>query len=145
MSEQIERIKALSRKLNRVVPYLFPNPRKGRFQGCRLRDFRKAWLTACKKAGLLGMLRHDFRRSAVRNLVRSGIGETVAMKISGHKTRSVFDRYNITSDADLREAARKLHGHNLGTMPALTPSNPPVSTLQISHAPVAQLDRAAVS
>jgi integrase len=116
VSEQIERVKTLSRKLNRVLPYLFPNPRKGPFQGSQLRDFRKAWLTACKKAGLIGMLRHDFRRSAVRNLVRSGVGETVAMKISGHKTRSVFDRYNITSDADLREAARKLHGHNTGTI-----------------------------
>jgi integrase len=72
MSEQIMGVKALSRKLNRVVPYLFPNPRKGRFQGSKLPDFRKAWLTACKKAGLIGMLRHDFRRSAVRNLVCSG-------------------------------------------------------------------------
>lgn len=116
VDEQIERVKTLSRRLNRVIPYLFPNPRKGRFQGSRLLDFRKAWLTASKKAGLIGMLRHDFRRSAVRNLVRSGVGETVAMKISGHKTRFVFDRYNITSDADLREAARKLHGHNTGTI-----------------------------
>ena len=145
VSEQIERVKVLSRKLNRVVPYLFPNPRKGRFQGSRLRDFRKAWLTACKRAGLIGMLRHDFRRSAVRNLVRSGVGETVAMKISGHKTRSVFDRYNITSDADLRDAARKLYGHNLGTLPVVGPSNPPISALNSNHAPVAQLDRAAVS
>lgn len=45
LADQIERVKALSRKLNRVVLYLFPNPRKGRFQGSRLRDFRKSWLT----------------------------------------------------------------------------------------------------
>ena len=116
VSDQIEHVRALSRKLNRVISYLFPNPRKGRFQGSRRRDFRKAWLTACKKVGPMGMLRHDFRRSVVRNLVRSGVGKTVAMKISGHRTRSVIDRYNITSDADLREAARKLHGHNPRTI-----------------------------
>jgi len=116
LAEQIERVKAFSRTLNRVVPYLFPNPRKGPFQGACLRDFRKAWSSACQKAGLAGMIRHDFRRTAVRNLVRSGVPETVAMKITGHKTRSVFDRYNITSDADLRDAARRLHGHTMGTI-----------------------------
>ena len=82
-----------------MIPFLFPNPRKGRFQGQRLRDFGKAWKPACRKVGLTSMIRHDFRRSAVRNLIQSGVPETVKMKISGHKTRSVFDRYNTTSRA----------------------------------------------
>lgn len=112
---QVERVRAMSTKLQRVIPYLFPNPLRGRFYGQQLRNFRKAWEVACEQASVSGMIRHDLRRTAVRNLVRSGVTETVAMKITGHKTRSVFDRYNIVSEADLREASHKLHGHSLGT------------------------------
>jgi hypothetical protein len=86
-------------------PYLFHN------DGNPIVDCRHAWKTACAKAGLSGLLVHDLGRSGIRNMVRSGVPEAVAMRISGHLTRTVFERYNIVSEGDLDAAAVKLDAY----------------------------------
>jgi integrase len=72
---------------------------------------KKAGQRISVAAGCPDRIPHDFRRTAVRNLVRAGVPERVAMQLTGHKTRAVFERYNITSPNDLREAAQRLDAY----------------------------------
>lgn len=79
-----------------------------RERGSPVGSFRKAWASLCERAGVPGLLFHDLRRSAVRNLERAGVPRSVAMKITGHKTEAVYRRYAIVSEADLAGATRRL-------------------------------------
>jgi integrase len=113
VAAQLERVDALAKKLAkdspvpRLIPYVFPHL-TGAHRGQRIEEFRKAWRKATRAAGLPGLLVHDLRRSAVRNMEQRGVPRSVAMKLTGHRTESVYRRYAIVSDADLREASRRL-------------------------------------
>ena len=130
--ELTKEIKALHSNRHLGCPFVFHH------NGKKIKRVTRAWKTACIKAGLCEALRdengnrvmgktkkgkekvvmiptklfHDFRRTGIRNMIRAGIPERVAMMVSGHKTRSVFDRYNIVSDQDLKEAARKMQTYH---------------------------------
>ena len=108
----------LQRRRKVVCPRVFHRA------GQPIKSFRVAFRTACKDAGCPSRVLHDFRRTAVRNLVRAGIPERVAMQMTGHKTRSVFERYNIVSAGDLREAAKRLDAAT-GTISGTIEQNQP--------------------
>ena len=79
-----------------------------RSNGKPIRNFRKLWANACEHAGCPGLLFHDLRRTAARNLRRAGVAEGVIQRIGGWKTRSVFERYNIVTQTDIADAMNKL-------------------------------------
>ena len=119
------------RKRGIICPWVFNR------RGKPILEYRRAWKTACKKAGLPGRIPHDFRRTAVRNLVRAGIPERVAMMLTGHKTRSVFERYNIVSTGDFDQAAKRLD-EVAGTVTGTVSQNEANTAVAISTQPTVE-------
>ena len=129
LEAQRARVETIQKETRRIIPWIFV-----RDDGAPVRSFKKAWRAACIKAGFfrveesaekktgfrfneaLGVwtrkvptrIFHDFRRTAVRNLERAGVPRSAAMKLTGHKTESVYRRYAVVCEADLREAGAKL-------------------------------------
>ncbi len=102
LDDQRRRTDELQRRTGAIVPYVFHR------HGRPIKSFYRVWRTACAAAGCPGRIPHDLRRSAVRTFVRAGVPERVAMQLSGHLTRSVFERYNVVSEGDLRTAVTLL-------------------------------------
>lgn len=126
----------LDGELRSMIKKLFTSRRVGKpdkesyvfhRHGKRIKDFRKAWNNACEAIGRKGYIKdggeredgeqgltfHDLRRTALRNMIRAGVSQQVAMMISGHKTANVFKRYNITTNTDLKEASLKVESYLL--------------------------------
>ncbi len=99
---QRERTSAVEHERGQLVPWVFHR------SGKPIHSFQVAWVDACRRAGVPGRLFHDLRRTAVRNLERAGVSRSVAMKLTGHKTESIYRRYAIVSEADLAEGVEKL-------------------------------------
>lgn len=114
-----ESTQSLERERGVIVRHVFHR------RGERIREFPySVWHTACERAGLAGRILHDFRRTAARAYRRAGVSEGVVMKILGHKTRSIFERYNIKNEADLRDAAHALDASVPGQKSAAVGAEP---------------------
>ena len=102
LSQQLAKTRQLEKATERVIPWVFHR------NGKPIKDYYGAWDEACRLAGLPDRIAHDLRRTAVRNLERAGVPRSSSMKMTGHKTESVYRRYAIVDEAMLREGAEKL-------------------------------------
>jgi len=103
LEAQRSRADALARATGQITPWVF-----FRENGNPIKNFYGVWRSACRKVGVPGIVPHDLRRSAVRNLERSGVPRSVAMKMVGHKTEAIYRRYAIVAEADLVAGGEKL-------------------------------------
>jgi len=103
----LEAVRRIPRRLGNA--YVFLNPQTGE----PWVDVRKQFLSACRAAKLSGVWFHDLRRSFVTNARRYGVAESVVMRMSGHKTRAVFERYNVVAEEDLRDAVARIEAARL--------------------------------
>jgi integrase len=104
LEEQAECRGVVERRAGQIISAVFFRCNTGE----PIRSFRKAWATACDAAEVPGLLFHDLRRTAARNPVRAGIAEKIATDLTGHRTRSIFDRYAIVDENLLAEQTEKL-------------------------------------
>ena len=102
LERQLERSRQVEQATCQIIPWLFHR------QGKSIKSFRRAWVTACRNAGLTARLPHDLRQTAVRNLERAGVPRSTAMAMVGHLTESVYRRYASNDEAMLREGGAKL-------------------------------------
>lgn len=111
LEEQRRLTSALERETGQIVSWVFH--RSGR----PIRSYHDTWRRACREAGCPGRFVHDLRRTAVREMERAGVPRSVAMKLSGHKTESIYRRYAIVSEADLAEGVGRRARFRDGTRP----------------------------
>ena len=102
LMRQIEKTAELEQKAGRIIPWLFHR------DGRPIKDFRKAWAAACQRAGVIGKVPDDFRRTAVRNLERAGVSRSAAMMMVGHRSESIYRGIAIADEVALQESAAKL-------------------------------------
>ena len=105
---QREKTDAMQKATGQIIPWVFHH------NGKKIVEYRKSWHSAIAKAGLLGKIPHDFRRTAVRNLERAGVPRSTAMQLVGHKTESIYRRYAIVAKQDLVDGLKRLADFRAG-------------------------------